>query len=110
MGVRADAGGPASTGVPPGGLAEAASAVPASNGIPPPPGGGWAAGSAAATVSAEGAMEPLRHGQQNQNLEVGDEVPRSDWLMPQKSKLIVNLTKPEIVDHPNNLTLKTLTI
>ena len=54
-------------------------------------------------------MEPLRHGQQNQNLEVGDEVPRSDWLMPQKSKLIVNLTKPGIVDHPNNLTLKTLT-
>ena len=55
-------------------------------------------------------MEPLRHGQQNQNLEVGDEVPRSDWLMPQKSKLIVNLTKPEIVDHPNNLTSKTLTV
>ena len=70
MGVRADAAGRASAGVPPGGLAKAAAAVPAPNGIPPR--GGGAAGSAA---TAAAAVEPLRHGQQNQNLEEGERGP-----------------------------------
>ena len=69
MGVRADAAGRASAGVPPGGLAKAAAAVPAPNGIPPR--GGGAAGSAATAA----AVEPLRHGQQNQNLEEGERGP-----------------------------------
>ena len=64
MGVRADGAGCASAGVPPGGLAEAAAAVPAPDGTPP--GGRAAAGSAAAAAAK--AVEPLRHGQQNQNL------------------------------------------
>ena len=77
MGVRADQLGPAPARLQPGGLAEpAAAAVPASDGM-----GGGERG--ASSCSARG--EPLRHGQQNQNLKVGGhlyEVPLSVWVLP----------------------------
>ena len=85
MGVRADQLGPAPARLQPGGLAEhAAAAVPAPNGIRPRGG---------ASLSARGE-QPLRHGQQNQNLKVGgdlDEVPPQ--CLGASSRLgVVNLT------------------